>query len=137
MDEWVSLADSSGRNIPWLWIGPKAAGHHVTKSPTQIGNEGNDNAAALLWHYTIETMNEARNRDLDALGMYNLTLQANSWANDDDGRSIYGQRVAMVQAMMVCTNYVLCSCSVSILPSYPRTRSGSLSGRNLVSSKIS
>lgn len=52
-------------------------------------------------------MNEARNRDLDALGMYNLTLQANSWDDDDDDhddgrRSFYGQRVAIVQAMMVC-----------------------------------
>jgi len=33
---------------------------------------------------------------VDVLGMYNLTLQANSW----DG-SFYGLRVGLVQAMMV------------------------------------
>ena len=25
MDEWVSLADSTGKNAPWLWVGPKAS----------------------------------------------------------------------------------------------------------------
>ena len=49
-----------------------------------------------LWHYTIETAKEAKSRDFDALGMYNLTLQAASW----DG-SNYAQRVALVQVMMV------------------------------------
>ncbi len=39
---------------------------------------------------------EARAREMDALGVYNLTLQAASW----DG-SAYGERVALVQAMMV------------------------------------
>ena len=86
MDEWVTLADASGRNIPILWVGPNAAGH--LKPPGQGNN--------ALWHYTLETMKEAKARQLDALGMYNLTLQANSW----DG-SNYGQRVGLVQAMMV------------------------------------
>ena len=90
MDEWVSLADASGRNIPFLWLGPNAAGH--LKPPGQILNQGNN----AIWHYTIETQKEAKSRELDALGMYNLTLQANSW----DG-SFYGQKVALVQAMMV------------------------------------
>ena len=90
MDEWVSLADSSGRNIPWLWVGPNAAGH--LKPPGQILTQGNN----ALWHYTVETMKEAKNRGLDTLGMYNLTLQANSW----DG-SYYGLNVGLVQAMMV------------------------------------
>lgn len=93
MDEWVSLADASGRNVPFLWIGPNAAGH--LKPPGQIMSQGNN----ALWHYTIETEKEAKARELDALGMYNLTLQANSW----DGSS-YGLRVGLVQAMMVdCT----------------------------------
>jgi hypothetical protein len=90
MDEWVSLADASGRNLPFLWIGPNAAGH--LKSPGQIMSQGNN----ALWHYTTETVKEAKSRELDALGMYNLTLQANSW----DGSS-YGLRVGLVQAMMV------------------------------------
>lgn len=90
MDEWVSLADTSSRNVPFLWIGPNAAGHR--KPPGQILSQGNN----ALWHYTLEMAKEAHSRELDALGMYNLTLQANSW----DG-SGYGLRVALVQAMMV------------------------------------
>ena len=90
MDEWVSLADSTGRNVPFLWLGPTAAGH--LKPPGRILQEGNN----ALWHYTLEMAKEARKRQLDALGMWNLTLQASSW----DG-SHYGVRVALVQAMMV------------------------------------
>ena len=91
MDEWVSLADASGRNVPILWVGPNAAGH--LKAPSQIISQGNN----ALWHYTIEMEKEAKSRGLDTLGMYNLTLQANSW----DG-NFYGQKVGLVQAMMVC-----------------------------------
>ena len=90
MNEWVSLADASTRNVPFLWLGPAAAGH--LKPPGQILSQGNN----ALWHYTVEMAKEAKLRELDSLGMYNLTLQATSW----DG-SGYGQRVAMVQAMMV------------------------------------
>ena len=90
MDEWITLADASGRNVPFLWVGPNAAGH--LKPPGQNLSQGNN----AIWHYTMESMKEARIRELDGLGMYNLTLQANSW----DG-SHYGQKVALVQAMMV------------------------------------
>jgi len=90
MDEWVALADASQRNVPFLWLGPNAAGH--LKPPGQIMSQGNN----ALWHYTIEMAKEARSRELDSLGLYNLTLQAASW----DG-SNYAQRVALVQAMMV------------------------------------
>lgn len=90
MDEWVTLADASGRNVPFLWLGPNAAGH--LKPPGQIVSQGNN----ALWHYTHQTMKEAQSRDLDALGMYNSTLQATSW----DG-SNYGLKVVLVQAMMV------------------------------------
>ncbi|MCJ1226655.1 hypothetical protein MMC12_003308 [Toensbergia leucococca] len=89
MDEWIGLADASMRKSPFLWIGPNAAGH--LKPPGQILSQGNN----ALWHYTVEMAKEAKSRDVDALGMYNLTLQAASW----DGSS-YGQRVALVQAMM-------------------------------------
>ena len=44
----------------------------------------------------MEMAKEARARELDALGMYNLTLQAGSW----DG-SGYGLKVGLVQAMIV------------------------------------
>ena len=90
MDEWVSLADASGRNVPFLWIGPNAAGH--LKPPGQILSQGNK----ALRHFTLEWAKEAHSRELDALGMYNLTLRANS--RDGSG---YGIRVALVQAMMV------------------------------------
>ncbi|KAL8813085.1 MAG: hypothetical protein Q9200_000552 [Gallowayella weberi] len=90
MDEWVTLADISQKNVPFLWVGPNAAGH--LKPPSQILSQGNN----ALWHYTIEMAKEAQARQLDALGMYNLTLQAGSW----DG-SFYGQKVVLVQAMMI------------------------------------
>ncbi len=43
---------------------------------------------------------EARAREVETLGMYNLTLQAGSW----DG-SNYGMRVGLVQAMMVSFSF--------------------------------
>ena len=96
MDEWVSIADDSGRNVPFLWVGPNAAGH--LKSPSQVASEGNN----AVWHYTLDTAREAKSRQLDTVGMYNLTLQANSW----DG-SNYGLRIGLVQAMMVSRSGVV------------------------------
>lgn len=90
MDEWIQLADATVRNTPILWVGPVAAGH--LKPPGLILNQGNN----ALWHYTIETAKEARSKDIEPLNMYNMTLQATSW----DG-SHYGERVSLVQAMMV------------------------------------
>ncbi|KAI9871920.1 MAG: hypothetical protein M1830_002291 [Pleopsidium flavum] len=90
MTEWLALADATTRNVPFLWLGPVAAGH--LKPPGQILSQGNN----ALWHFTVEMAKEARRREMDALGLYNLTLQAGSW----DGSS-YGERVALVQAMMV------------------------------------
>ena len=116
MDEWVTLADASGRNIPILWIGPNAAGH--LQPPGQILTQGN----GALWNYTLETMREARAMQLDALGMYNLTLQANSW----DG-SNYGQKVGLVQAMMVKHSFL------SLCPQlYGRSTVNNHSGYQLV-----
>ncbi|KAI9812392.1 MAG: hypothetical protein M1832_000427 [Thelocarpon impressellum] len=90
MDEWLALADVSARNVPFLWLGPVAAGH--LKPPGQILSQGNN----ALWHFTVEMAKEARAREMESLGMYNMTMQAGSW----DG-SAYGERVALVQAMMV------------------------------------
>ena len=90
MDEFLTLADASLRNAPFLWLSPNAAGH--LKPPSQILSQGNN----ALWHYTIEMAREARNREVESLGTYNLTLQAGSW----DG-SGYGLRVGLVEAMMV------------------------------------
>lgn len=94
MDEWITLADASARNVPIIWVGPTAAGH--LKPPGQILSQGNN----ALWHYTVEMAKEARAREVETLGMYNLTLQAGSW----DG-SNYGTRVGLVQAMMVSFSF--------------------------------
>jgi len=96
MNEWLALADATTRNVPFLWLGPVAAGH--LKPPGQILSQGNN----ALWHFTVEMAKEARAREMDALGVYNLTLQAASW----DG-SAYGERVALVQAMMVSLAMIL------------------------------
>ncbi len=90
MNEWLALADASGRNVPFLWLGPVAAGH--LKPPGQILSQGNN----ALWHFTAEMAKEARSKEMDALGLYNMTLQASSW----DGTG-YGEKVGLVQAMMV------------------------------------
>ena len=94
MEEWLSLADTfadtSARSVPFLWLGPVAAGH--LKPPSQILSQGNN----ALWHFTVEMAKEAKGRGMEVLNMYNMTLQAGSW----DG-SAYGEKVALVQAMMV------------------------------------
>ena len=92
MDEWLGVADAveGSRDTPFLWVGPVAAGH--LKPPALVPSQGNN----ALWHYTTEMAKEAEAREMEALGMYNLTLQASTW----DGTG-YGARVALVQAMMV------------------------------------
>ncbi|GKZ62546.1 hypothetical protein AnigIFM60653_010566 [Aspergillus niger] len=87
MDEWLTLAQASGRNTPFLWVGPTAPG---------LQKDSRDNIHASSWQYSQDAAQEARNRGLDALGMYNATLQADSW----DGKH-YGEKVALIQAMMV------------------------------------
>lgn len=88
MDEWLAMAKTSGRNAPFLWVGPTAPGHQ--KKPV-----GNDDLPAV-WQYAIDTTQVAQSKDIDVLGMYNATLQADSW----DG-TYYGEKVALMQAMMV------------------------------------
>ncbi|KAL4867679.1 hypothetical protein BDV12DRAFT_170888 [Aspergillus spectabilis] len=87
IDEWVTLAKTSARITPFLWIGPTAPGHQ--KLPE-------DNVHATSWQYTQVTAQVAQSRGIDVLGMYNATLQAESW----DGLR-YGEKVALMQAMMV------------------------------------
>ncbi|KAI9820672.1 MAG: hypothetical protein M1827_005041 [Pycnora praestabilis] len=96
IDEWLGLADAVARNTPFLWLGPVAAGH--LKPPSQIMSQGNN----ALWHFTVEMAKEAHVRDIEHLEMYNLTLQAKSW----DG-SMYGEKVGLVQAMMVRVSSML------------------------------
>ena len=93
MDEWLTIADNSGRNSPFLWVGPNAAGH--MKAPAKIMQEGNN----ALWHYSVEMGKEAQRRGVESLELYNTTIQANS----HDGGS-YGDKVNLVQAMMVSSS---------------------------------
>ena len=87
MNEWQSLAKGSGRDTFSLWVGPTAPGQE--KSTTKPL----DNS---VWQYSLETAEAARAMGIDALGMYNATLQAESF----DG-AFYGERVSLLQAMMV------------------------------------
>ncbi|KAL2820327.1 hypothetical protein BJX63DRAFT_444606 [Aspergillus granulosus] len=87
IDEWLTLAKTSARSTPFLWIGPTAPGH---QSPPGA------NVHASSWQYTQETAQVAQSRAIDVLGMYNATVQAESW----DGQH-YGERVALMQAMMI------------------------------------
>ncbi|KAL9059878.1 MAG: hypothetical protein Q9162_000948 [Coniocarpon cinnabarinum] len=90
MDEWLTIADNSGRNSPFLWVGPNAAGH--MKPPAKIMQEGNN----ALWHYSVEMGKEAQRRGVESLELLNATVQADSY----DGGN-YGERVSLVEAMMV------------------------------------
>lgn len=88
MDEWQTLAKTGGRSSPFLWVGPTAPGHQ--KKPSGIDD------LPAVWEYAIATADAAQERGMDVLGMYNVTLQADSW----DGVH-YGEKVALMQAMMV------------------------------------
>jgi hypothetical protein len=87
LSELLTFADSTARKTPILWIGPAAAGHLDIRG--RVGN--ND-----LWTFSTEMERVAREKDVETLGLWNLTVQAASW----DGRR-FGTRVAVVQAMMV------------------------------------
>ncbi|KAE8378385.1 hypothetical protein BDV26DRAFT_191825 [Aspergillus bertholletiae] len=87
MDEWLALAQSGKHDMPFLWLGPTAPGY-------QKHSESNIHASS--WQYTLDASEAARNRGMETLGMYNATLQADSW----DGMH-YGEKEALVQAMMV------------------------------------
>ncbi|KAI9368412.1 hypothetical protein BJX61DRAFT_546566 [Aspergillus egyptiacus] len=87
IDEWLTLAKTSARSTPFLWIGPNAPNHQ---------NPPTTNVHAASWQYTLDTASVAQARGIDVLGMYNATVQAESW----DGQR-YGENVALMQAMMI------------------------------------
>ena len=89
MDEWLAMAKTTGRNTPFLWVGPTAPGHQ--KKPAE-----ENSLPSSVWQYAVDTTQAAQSRDMDVLGMYNATLQAGSW----DGTH-FGEEVALTQAMMV------------------------------------
>ncbi|KAM3074320.1 hypothetical protein ACMFMG_002866 [Clarireedia jacksonii] len=83
MDEWMSLALGAERHIPILLLGPPAYG---------VSKEGN----LQIWKYQDELEKIARDKHVDVLGLWNLTVQAESW-----GGERYGGKVKLVEAMMV------------------------------------
>jgi hypothetical protein len=90
LGEWATLATAAERNIPMLFLGPRAFG--VNKPPGTPAAEGN----VAVWHYQEQMAGIAMKRHLDVLSLYNLTAQATS----PDGEH-YGEGVALVEAMMV------------------------------------
>lgn len=98
MDEWLALAQSTNRDTPFLWVGPTAPGHQKPST---------DNVHASSWQYTLDAAEAARSRGMETLGMYNATLQAGSW----DGVH-YGEKVALMQAMMVGSGMLHCMVGV-------------------------
>jgi hypothetical protein len=97
MDEWLALTKVNKQYTPLLWVGPTAPGHEKL-SDTNIP------ANSAVWQYALDTTKAARSRGMEVLGMYNATLHAASW----DGKH-YGEKVAMMQAMMVSSRPCLYS----------------------------
>jgi hypothetical protein len=90
MEEWYALAIGAERNIPMLFLSPPAFG--INQSPSTAPKEGN----RATWQYQEQVTGTAKENHFDVLGFYNLTMQAST----PDG-SHFGERVALVEAMMV------------------------------------
>ncbi|ERF76961.1 hypothetical protein EPUS_02673 [Endocarpon pusillum Z07020] len=95
----LSFADATARKTPILWLNPPATGHlDISGSGKQRNgnNNNNYNSNNDLWMFSEEMQRVAREKDVEVLGLWNMTVQASSW----DGRR-FGSSVALVQAMMV------------------------------------
>jgi hypothetical protein len=90
LDEWTALITAAERNIPMLFLGPRAFGVSRTTGIPPV--EGN----VAVWQYQEQMAGIAKKKHLDVLSLYNLTAQATSL----DGKH-FGERVALVEAMMV------------------------------------
>jgi hypothetical protein len=88
MDEFLQLSDQYNHNTPFLWVGPNAPGHIKTRKATEAGNP--------VEQFTLEMANEAQERGMEVLNLYNVSVQASSF----DGTN-YGEKVAIQEAMMV------------------------------------
>ncbi|KAJ8062510.1 hypothetical protein OCU04_009040 [Sclerotinia nivalis] len=87
INEWIGITNGAERNIPILLLGPTAYG--VSR---QSSNDGN----VEIWKYQEELNRIAPDKHMDILRLWNLTIQASS----TDGER-YGEKIALVQAMMV------------------------------------
>jgi hypothetical protein len=86
LDNLILYADATKRKTPMLWVGPPASAHL----------EGKEGAAHQdVWRFSVEMAQAAKDRDVESLGLWNMTVQANS-----NGKN-YGEGVAITQAMMV------------------------------------
>ena len=88
LDNLILYADATKRKTPMLWVGPPATAHL----------EGKEGAAQQdVWRFSVEMAAAAKYRDVESLGLWNMTVQANS-----NGRN-FGDGAAITQAMMVFT----------------------------------
>lgn len=83
LDEWLALALAAERNISLLFLTPPAIGLP------------NSNTAVWQFHQRMSIL--AKQKHVDILGLYNLTLQASSM----EGGLHFGERVGLVEAMMI------------------------------------
>ena len=86
LDELILYTGATRRKTPMIWVGPPASTHLA-------GKEGA--AQQDLWHFSSEMVQAASDRDVDSLGLWNMTVQASC-----NGRN-FGEGVAITQAMMV------------------------------------
>jgi hypothetical protein len=86
LDDLILYADATKRKTPMLWVGPPASPHL----------EGKEGAAQQdVWRFSKEMAQASKDRDVESLGLWNMTVQANS-----NGKN-FGEGVAITQAMMV------------------------------------
>lgn len=83
----VTIADATDRKTPMLMIGPTAPGSQVFEQdhPPRLDALG----------FSHQIRKEARDKDVDWLGMWNATIQASG------GVASFGEELAITQAMMV------------------------------------
>jgi hypothetical protein len=85
LDDLILYADATKRKTPMLWVGPPASCHR----------EGKEGAAQQdVWRFSMEMAQASKDRDVESLGLWNMTVQANG-----NGRN-FGEGVAITQAMM-------------------------------------
>ena len=89
VDEWSSLTIGAERNIPTLLLGAPAFG--LNRTPTDL-SQGN----SAVWKFNDEISAIAKDRHFEVLSLYNLTKHASS-----EDREVFGQKVTLVEAMMV------------------------------------
>lgn len=87
LNQILKFTASTGRKTPVLWLGPTAPGHLDVRRNIKPGD---------VWRYGDELARFVRGKDLEVLGMWNMSMQAESW----DGKR-FGIRVTVTQAMMV------------------------------------